>query len=257
MAEWLQTAAGQQYVLGIAGTLGALVLFFIVVFLLRKRKGGTVRRGTQDSTRRNRLSVIEISHLDDQRSFVLMRRDDVEHLVLVGGANDLVVESGIDRAGHARRAQSQPVQAAPAPAPAPLREPVPVRPAQPPVAAAPIAAPTPLSGTEPRRNPEVPARVEPASALASAHPMGETVPVSAAPQRDPQPDELAPALSPAQGASGRLSELSLDFAPVPLSEPAQKAEPQSSQPATGPASDRDAIDAEMQRFLDDLAKGRN
>jgi len=42
-----------------------------------------------------RLGFIERAHLDGGRKLLLVRRDDVEHLILVGGPIDLVVETGI------------------------------------------------------------------------------------------------------------------------------------------------------------------
>ena len=42
-----------------------------------------------------RLAVVEIAMLDGRRRLVLVRRDGVEHLLLLGGASDLVIERGI------------------------------------------------------------------------------------------------------------------------------------------------------------------
>ncbi len=44
--------------------------------------------------RSRRLSVIEVAPLDARRRLVLVRRDNVEHLLLLGAAGDLVVEAG-------------------------------------------------------------------------------------------------------------------------------------------------------------------
>ena len=51
--------------------------------------GANVARGG----RARRLSVIESIALDPKRRLVLVRRDQVEHLLLLGPSNDLVVES--------------------------------------------------------------------------------------------------------------------------------------------------------------------
>ncbi len=47
--------------------------------------------------RRNgrRLRVVEVTAVDVKRKLVLVRRDDTEHLILLGVQSDLVVESGI------------------------------------------------------------------------------------------------------------------------------------------------------------------
>lgn len=42
-----------------------------------------------------RLGVIEFAHVDGRRKLVLIRRDDVEHLIMTGGPVDVVVETGI------------------------------------------------------------------------------------------------------------------------------------------------------------------
>ncbi|MBM3565761.1 MAG: FliO/MopB family protein [Alphaproteobacteria bacterium] len=42
-----------------------------------------------------RLKVVEGIALDSRRRLILVRRDNVEHLLLTGGPNDLTVETGI------------------------------------------------------------------------------------------------------------------------------------------------------------------
>lgn len=42
-----------------------------------------------------RLGVIEQSSLDGRRRLVLIRRDDVEHLIMTGGPVDVVIETNI------------------------------------------------------------------------------------------------------------------------------------------------------------------
>jgi flagellar protein FliO/FliZ len=44
-----------------------------------------------------RVGVIESVQLDGKRNIVLVRRDDTEHLVLVGGRTDVVIEPNIMR----------------------------------------------------------------------------------------------------------------------------------------------------------------
>ena len=45
--------------------------------------------------RGQRLGISEYHEIDKTRRLVLIRRDDVEHLLMIGGAQDLVVESRI------------------------------------------------------------------------------------------------------------------------------------------------------------------
>jgi flagellar protein FliO/FliZ len=42
-----------------------------------------------------RLAVMEHARVDRQRTLVLIRRDDVEHLIMTGGPVDVVIETGI------------------------------------------------------------------------------------------------------------------------------------------------------------------
>jgi flagellar protein FliO/FliZ len=42
-----------------------------------------------------RLRVVEMQLLDGRHRALLIRRDDVEHLVIIGGAQPVVVEAGI------------------------------------------------------------------------------------------------------------------------------------------------------------------
>ena len=57
-----------------------------------------------------RLGVIEQASVDGKRRLLLIRRDDVEHLIMTGGPVDVLIETGI---GEKRRpAQSEPHVAA-------------------------------------------------------------------------------------------------------------------------------------------------
>ena len=49
-------------------------------------------------TRQPRLGLVDAFSLDGQRQLVLVRRDNVEHLVMIGGPNDVLVELQINRA---------------------------------------------------------------------------------------------------------------------------------------------------------------
>lgn len=76
----------------------ALAGFFAAVAYVRRRNPGMPFLG-QSRPRQQRLNIIESMALDGRRRVVLVRRDNVEHLLLLGGAADLVIEQGID-AGH-------------------------------------------------------------------------------------------------------------------------------------------------------------
>lgn len=69
-----------------------LVLIVLGVWLLKLvfNASGTAVRG-----RNRRLTVTDMLALDQKRQLLIVRRDDVEHLILIGGPQDLVVETGI------------------------------------------------------------------------------------------------------------------------------------------------------------------
>lgn len=71
------------------------VLGLIGGFALIAKKIGMGNRGPMRRAKNNRLSIIESMPLDAKRRVVLLRRDDREHMVLLGGATDLVLESNI------------------------------------------------------------------------------------------------------------------------------------------------------------------
>jgi hypothetical protein len=58
-----------------------------------------------------RLDVVEQSNIDGRRRLILIRRDDVEHLIMTGGPVDMVIETGIGP----RPARAPEVVEAPAP----------------------------------------------------------------------------------------------------------------------------------------------
>ncbi|HEX3969791.1 MAG TPA: flagellar biosynthetic protein FliO [Stellaceae bacterium] len=76
--------------------LGALVLVVALIFTLAwiaKRLGVGGRIASARGKRR--LGVQEVLSLDSKRRLVLLKRDGVEHLILLGLNDDVVVETGI------------------------------------------------------------------------------------------------------------------------------------------------------------------
>lgn len=73
--------------------LGAvIVLILIVMWLLKLLTGATGRVGRG---RNRRLSLIDSLSIDPKRQLLIIRRDDIEHLILTGGPSDVVIERGI------------------------------------------------------------------------------------------------------------------------------------------------------------------
>lgn len=79
----------------------AIVLFLVGIFvvILRKLTGGKLipSAAERNRSRQPRLGVVDIYDLDRTRQLVLLRRDNVEHLLLIGGLNDVVIETNIVR----------------------------------------------------------------------------------------------------------------------------------------------------------------
>src|SRR5437868_7500270 len=78
-----------------------LALIGVTAWLVRRfagnRLGANANRG-----RMPRLAVIDAAAVDGRRRLVLVRRDNVEHLLMIGGPTDIVVEQNIVRAMPAR-----------------------------------------------------------------------------------------------------------------------------------------------------------
>jgi len=76
----------------------ALVIGLILALAWIARRLGFMGRLAATGGKR-RLAIVEVLPLDAKRRLVLLRRDGMEHLVLMGIGGDIVVESGIaDRA---------------------------------------------------------------------------------------------------------------------------------------------------------------
>jgi flagellar protein FliO/FliZ len=69
-----------------------LVLGLIALLAYAARRFGFAARGTGGRGAR-RLAVSEILAVDARRRLVLFRRDNVEHLVLLGSTQDLLIET--------------------------------------------------------------------------------------------------------------------------------------------------------------------
>lgn len=74
-----------------------LALIFVVLWLVRRFAGNRLGASTQRG-RMPRLAVIDAAAVDGRRRLVLVRRDNVEHLLMIGGPTDIVVEPNIVRA---------------------------------------------------------------------------------------------------------------------------------------------------------------
>ncbi|HRY07985.1 MAG TPA: flagellar biosynthetic protein FliO [Hyphomicrobiaceae bacterium] len=82
------------------------ILFYILVIVLLGGAAGAavyfgrnymqgIGPGVFGNRAERRLDVVEQSSIDGRRRLVLIRRDNVEHLIMTGGPVDLVIETDI------------------------------------------------------------------------------------------------------------------------------------------------------------------
>lgn len=195
VASWL------QYVVAL---LIVIALLLVAAWIFRRLRGIGFR-SSAGRGRQPRLQVMDSAPVDGRRRLLLVRRDNVEHLIMIGGPSDIVIEQTIFR-GQPPVAQRQPApgyqQVARAPAPG-ARPAAPVRgqrpPQQPPL---PQGAdqmgqpPTPAAGA--------PVRPTPAAQAATPQRAAPAAPPQAEPQRPIQAamPQGAHSTSGAQGTQG-------------------------------------------------------
>jgi flagellar protein FliO/FliZ len=78
-----------------------LALIGLAAWLVRRFAGSRLGANTNRG-RMPRLAVIDAAAVDGRRRLVLVRRDNIEHLLMIGGPTDIVVESNIVRATQGR-----------------------------------------------------------------------------------------------------------------------------------------------------------
>lgn len=194
MREWLEGIAGPAYATAMLWTLAALLgllVLLVLIKVIRSLTFGTFVSGGR--SRKTRLAVMDAAAVDSQRRLVLVRRDDVEHLILIGGPTDVVVEQNIRLLAPARRPaedatrepaaipderRARAVEPAVAPEPAPR-----------PVAPQPRPAPQPSAAPQPRPAAETSLTVNPPASAPVIQP-------TAAPAATPTQTVSAPAPRP-------------------------------------------------------------
>jgi flagellar protein FliO/FliZ len=204
------------------------VIAFVVVLLLIGAATWLVRRFGATSldaaarSRQPRLAVVDAAAVDGRRKLVIVRRDNVEHLLMIGGPTDVVVETNIVRAaigsrdtvaGRNGHAQPDPATWQPDPVPAP---PMAAR-AVPRVAVEDNWQPTSDAVSQPPALTPPMRAVRPADTLASlAHELGRPAPepqpaprpvMVETPAPPPAPAPTAPAAPQATGPDQSLAEM--------------------------------------------------
>ena len=75
-----------------------LALIGAAAYLVRRFGATALNAAVAARGRQPRLAVIDAATIDGRRRLVLIRRDNVEHLVMIGGPTDVVIEPNIVRA---------------------------------------------------------------------------------------------------------------------------------------------------------------
>src|SRR5215470_5016016 len=170
-----------KIILFVIVVLGLLALAF---WLVRRFGGGRLGSGAARG-RQPRLAVIDQANVDGRRRLVLIRRDNIEHLLIIGGPSDVVVEQNIVRAATAAREGATARPPAADTLPRPVRaEPRPQRP--------PMASEEPMlwPGDRPSE-PQAPALPPPAAPPPAASPFARERKSRGADPRAELAEELA------------------------------------------------------------------
>ena len=222
---------------------GRFVVAFILVLgligagaLLWRRFGAGPMGPMGPRGRQPRLAVIDAASVDARRRLILIKRDNVEHLVMIGGPTDIVVESNIGRGAPTA------VSRDPRPIPDNSRHPAPTDGPDWSLPLEPMARPMRASGdldapvAEPPRRTAREAMVESMRALRPGPVARRVAPVELEP---PLEEEVAaPTLTPSPA-----SEQMNDRPQPPLSEPRRAPSPPEAprpQPALEPTSQSSA-----------------
>jgi hypothetical protein len=84
---------GTRFIIAAGAVALGLLCLVAVLWFIRNRPSSPFIRGGKN--RQPRLAVLDAAAIDTRRRLVLVRRDDVEHLIMIGGPTDVVIESRI------------------------------------------------------------------------------------------------------------------------------------------------------------------
>lgn len=185
MLDELMAAYGNRFIVAAVGVCLALVVLVIVLWLMRNRASSPFVRGGRN--RQPRLQVLDAAAVDARRRLVLIRRDNIEHLIMIGGPTDIVIESGIgEPKAYLAGELSSPLAVTAPPPPDMLDQRMP-----PPM---PEARPQPAEQVPAARLPVAPAPVQPPA----QKPAGEGVRAAERPMPSAQAAPSRPATPPAE-----------------------------------------------------------
>jgi len=93
MPQEILAENGTKFLIAAVVVLLGLLCLALVLWIVRGRPSSPFIRGGRNRT--PRLAVLDAAAIDTRRRLVLVRRDDVEHLIMIGGPTDVVIESRI------------------------------------------------------------------------------------------------------------------------------------------------------------------
>ncbi|MCR9284246.1 MAG: flagellar biosynthetic protein FliO [Rhodobacteraceae bacterium] len=254
MYNWIETTFNvsggiTQAIAVILALAVVLLLFGLFIFILKRLMGASA---PQSRNRQPRIAIMDSASVDARRRLLLIRRDNIEHLILVGGPSDVVVEQNIVR--NTPLAQARPGQPSPSNMPMPVKAavaPGPEIPARPDdfleeqeVAAPAVQARTPVPSAAPLAQPSPPAPQQAAPAPQPAAPVAQpSAPASpsyqaaATPVATPAPPSVssaAPQRNYSEPAPSRLTATrAAESAPATVQAPTPPAQ-QATPPKTTP-----------------------
>lgn len=88
----MELGAYVQFLLALLFVIALILLFAYGAKKLGLMARVTLRPANPDD---KRLNIVEILPIDARRKLILIRRDTVEHLVMLGGERDLLIEQNI------------------------------------------------------------------------------------------------------------------------------------------------------------------
>lgn len=243
-----------------------LVLIGLTAWIFRLLRGRGLGIGGGGRGRQPRLAVLDYADVDQRRKLVLIRRDNVEHLLLLGGPTDVVVETAIVRGAPVQASALRELTAAATPV---YVEPDPPMPATRPSlreaarqAAGELPSPAPAMRPEPLRmetaRPEParaePARPEPARPAPAAVARPEPVRTPPPPPPTPRPEVARPEVARPEVARPDVPKITpvvtQPARPVTTPTPPPPARPASPAPSLAPgATPPDDVAARLEAAL--------
>jgi hypothetical protein len=94
MLEGLAPDLAPRLMIAIGGVALAFVILIVVLIFLKRKNSPLFVKGGR--VREHRLVVLDAAAIDAKRRLVLIRRDETEHLIMIGGPTDIVIETGIN-----------------------------------------------------------------------------------------------------------------------------------------------------------------